>query len=225
VLVSPTEPKSFRDLGQVSSVPEQYGVDFLWVSPSGKVGVQRKEVNDLVASLRDGRLGKELSQMESLDTKVVIVEGVPQWSVDGYLLTARSFTQDQMFGVLFSLAAQSVWSFQTRDASDTAHCLRSMQGWLNKTRHTSLRNRPKANGAWGTADNREWGIHLLQSFSGIGVDTAGRIFDYFGGVPLRWTVSQVDLQDVRGVGRTRAAKMMNALQRNALQRNALGNND
>jgi len=211
MLVSPTEPALLKDIGRVSSTPEQYGVDFLWASRVGLVGVQRKEINDLVASLRDGRLAKEMGQWGKLDIAVLIVEGKMLWSTEGYLLSTRQFTKAQLLGVLFSVQMTGAWSLQTETLGDTSLVVKSLETWLSKDRHGSLRTRPKAQGSWGTADNREWGIHLLQSFSGIGAEVAGRIYDSFGGVPLAWTVDEVDLMTVPGVGPVRATRMIDSL--------------
>lgn len=211
MLISPTEPRALRHLGALSSTPEKYGADFLFASKVGTVGVQRKEIKDLVASLRDGRFGKELGQMASLDIGIVIVEGRPQWTTDGLLYDARSFRKTEFLGVLFSVQAQGLWLLRTESLSDTAQCLQSLEKWLSKDRHGLIRARPKAQGEWGTASNREWGLHLLQSFPMIGPEVAGRIYDRFEGVPLMWTVSPVDLQGVKGVGKVRAEKMVDAL--------------
>lgn len=211
MLISPTEPRPFHVLGSLSSVPERYGVDFMWVSRVGKVGVQRKEIKDLVASLQDGRLGKELGQMGSLDLAVLIIEGRPQWSRDGYLLDVRSFTKGQYYGVQFSVQMQGVWCLQTADHMSTVETLTYLETWLSKPKHGELKGRPKVSGEWGTANNREWGIHFLQGFPSIGTDVAGRIYDHFGGVPIGWMVTEDELQEVKGVGKGRAEKMVKAL--------------
>lgn len=211
MLVSPTEPRELRELGTVSTLPEKHGADFMFASMVGTVGVQRKEVNDLIASLHDGRLGKELGQLNSLDLGVLIIEGSPHWSRDGFLLSARSFTKTQFLGVLFSVQAQGLWCMNSANLLESGQLLISLEKWLSKDRHGLIRNRPKAKGEWGTANNREWGIHLLQSFNGIGPEVAARIYDSFDGVPLAWTVTKIDLQAVKGVGKVRAEKMISAL--------------
>jgi ERCC4-type nuclease len=178
----------------------------------GVCGCQRKEQNDLIASVQDGRLAKELSQMVSLNLAVLIVEGKQQWSRDGYLLTARSWTMAQQVGVLLSIQSRGCWLLATDSLDTTANTLTYLEKWLSKANHGGLNNRPKPVGSWGKADSREWGIHLLQSFSGIGPEVAGRIYDTFGGVPLQWTVDEIDLMAVKGVGATRAEKMISSLE-------------
>lgn len=193
-------------------MPEKYGVDFLFATTLGLAGCQRKEMTDLVASVQDGRLSKELSQMQGLALSLLMVEGRPQWTRDGFLLGARSWTMAQHVGVLLSVQSRDVW-YLTTDSMDTScEVLVYLEKWLSKAGHGALRTRPKPQGTWGKADNREWGIHLLQSFDGIGPEVAGRIYDTFKGVPLQWTVEDIDLMAVKGVGKIRAEKMMKALE-------------
>jgi len=208
--VSPTEPKLLRDIGITSSTPEKYGVDFLFASSVGLVGIQRKELKDLVASLRDGRLGREMSLMKHLDLAVLLIEGEPRWSEDGYLLNARSFTREQMNGVLFSVQMTGVWYLKSEGLSSTARLVKSLQGWLSKHRHGGFSQRPKPVSEWGTLTNRDWAVHLLQGFPGIGAETAGAIYDELG-VCMGWTVTEKELMKVKGVGKVRARKMMEAL--------------
>ena len=212
MLISPTEPKQLRELGRTSSIPEKYGVDFLFATKMGVCGCQRKEQNDLVASVQDGRLTKELAQMASLRISCLIVEGRQQWSRDGYLLTARSWTMAQQVGVLLSIQSRGVWLLATDSLDTTASTLIFLEKWLSKQSHGGLNGRPKAVGAWGKADSREWGVHFLQGFDGIGPEVAGRIYDEFKGVPLMWTVDEIDLMAVKGVGAIRAERMIRSLE-------------
>lgn len=214
MLVSPTEPKELRGLGSTSSVPETYGVDFLFPGHSGLCGVQRKEISDYIASLRDGRLGKELAQMGRLAVAAVVVEGSVEWSRDGNLVNHRGvFTKAQFMGSVFSIQAHGYWVWRTKDKTETAEYLRFVESWLGKARHSGIKQRPKPKNEWGYADNKDWGVHLLQSFPGIGVEVATRIYELFGGVPLRWDCTESDLQRVAGVGKGRAGKLMKALER------------
>jgi ERCC4-type nuclease len=52
----------------------------------------------------------------------------------------------------------------------------------------------------------------LQGFDGIGPEVAGRIYDEFKGVPLMWTVDEIDLMAVKGVGAIRAERMIRSLE-------------
>lgn len=37
---------------------------------------------------------------------------------------------------------------------------------------------------------------------------AGQIYDHFGMIPLRWTVSEAELMEVQGIGAGRAASLL-----------------
>jgi len=54
------------------------------------------------------------------------------------------------------------------------------------------------------------GIHLLQSFPGVGPTIAGRIYDHYERVPMSWD-DDVHLEDVPGVGKEKANQMREAL--------------
>ncbi len=211
MLVSPTEQK-LRSLGKSSSLPEKYGSDFLFPSVNGLVGVQRKELKDLVASLHDGRFAKELGQMGSLSLGIVLIEGEIRWTRDGQLMGMRGeFTRAQLYGVLFSTMASGLWVIQTHSLEETGIILPLIEKWLQKKRHGTLSNRPNAKGEWGSVTSREWGVHFLQGFQGIGAEVAGRIWDHFGGVPVAWNVGREELERVKGVGKGRSEVMYRAL--------------
>lgn len=231
ILVSPAEPRAIREkldkellaLGegveaQVSTLPEQYGVDFLWRGLGGWRGVQRKEFRDLYASMRDGRLSREIGQMKArVQGPLVVVEKPPQWTRDGGLVDAghrgrmQDFTHAVWVGMHASLLAEGIGVLLAADASETARTVVQLYRWGQKQRHGLATARPGPVSAWGTASNREWGIHLLQGFPGIGAGTAGAIYDHFGGVPLEWRVTVKELMGVPGIGKKRAEQMVRAL--------------
>lgn len=75
-------------------------------------------------------------------------------------------------------------------------------------------SRPKpVSGPWGTRSNRDWGIHLLQSFPGIGSTTAGLIYDTYG-VPFKWSITEKDLTSIPGIGKVIARRLLDSLKEN-----------
>lgn len=216
ILVSPAEPKVFWELGESSSEPERVGVDFLWDSPLGRVGVQRKEIHDLIQSLGDGRLQREVGQAGSLDLAYVLIEGPLQWRKDGTWFgghwgVRHRFSKKHLAGLSFSLTAQGIGVAHTQTAEQTIQWIKWFYEWTHKTNHTFLKARPKPRGAWGTATNEDFQVHLLQGFQGVGPGTAAKIIEFFGGVPLRWACTMDELQKVPGIGKGRARSMFDAV--------------
>lgn len=208
MLVSPTEPTEIRRLGVVSSVPETWGCDIL--IRNGEAGIQRKTVADLIASVRDGRLAKELGQMQQLQAALLIVEGDLSWTTDGMLVTQYGrWTVAQHYGLLWSVQRTGVWVVSAKRAADTIAVARLFAKWTAKKNH-QVAARPGPGGRWGQASNREWTKWLLQGIQGVGPELAERIVDKHG-CPFEWSITQEDLMAVEGIGEKKAEQMMKAL--------------
>lgn len=211
MLVSAAEPASLRTLGQYSPLPEQFGADFLIPCSLGMVGVQRKEIHDLIASRGDGRLARELAQMKQLDIAILLVEGRLKWTSDGQLSSSLTkWTRAEHHGMLFSIQSTGTWVNSSADLGDSREYLGLLERWLMKEKHKGINTRPKPTTLWGSRNDRDWGIHVIQSFDGIGPGVAGNLFDMYG-LPIKWTVSREDLEKVPGVGKKRATKMWETL--------------
>lgn len=202
MLVSPAEPPQLRKLGIVSSVPEQYGADFLIFSPVyGTVGVQRKEIKDLIASLSDDRVAREVIQMKELDHAIWVLEGSPMWTSEGVLMgTHSSFSYTQFLGIKFSLLFQGFSVLQSSTLDQSALLLSVMEIWLKKDKHRGLNSRSQPRGMFGAADTTEWQIHFLQGLPGIGYERAKDIVEFYDGMPLQLK-DGVKLSDVSGIGK------------------------
>jgi len=217
ILVSPTEPDEIQALGRTSSLPEAYGVDFMFAVRGQLYGVQRKEFpNDFLASLSDGRLQKEALRMKYLSVAVLMLEGKPRWTLDGGLIhenVGLQFTRRQLRGLLWSFTfCFGVCPEWTDDISDTIAAIQSLYQWARKEEHVSLTRRPKRKDAWGDRlSGQDQAIYFLQGLPGIGPKLAGRIYEHFGCLPLVWTCGKEELARVSGVGPRRAEVLWTAL--------------
>lgn len=202
MLVSPAEPREFLTLGPYSSEPERLGGDFLCFPRGQVVAIQRKTCADLVASLRDDRIARELGQLQSADTAILIVEGDWRWDRHGRCRLKgydAGFLRSQYDGVMLSLQYHGVWVMTSPDIDGTISLLRQIEGFLSRDQHSSLFTRPKNRGG----GPRNWARFFYQSWDGIGTTTAESLYDTVG-LPLQWTVTEKQLAAVRGVGKIRA---------------------
>lgn len=216
MLVSPTEPAQLKRLGKVSGLPERYGVDILIVAGKARTGVQRKKFpDDLVASLSDGRLYSQLPKMAELDRALLIFEGYGKWTLDGELVHGytRNFTRAQYIALQYSILFEfGVHVMHVRDIKETAEALVALEHWAEKPKHSSLRTRPgPKKDSWGDVGHRERAQHLLQGLNGVGVEMAGRIYDHFGGIPMKWDCTMEDLTKIPGIGKVKAKKIWESL--------------
>ena len=222
VLIAPTEPPQLRAAGNVNLKTETYGADILILPHlslgAGWIGVQRKTVADLIASVPDGRLGQQVTQMAATCLlSFVCLEGKPTWTNEGELHGqgyGMRVTKQGWNSVLLTVRSKGVQVVEVANLAGTiAFCL-ELEAWAKKPGHSGLTGRsgpPKD--AWGRRGSREWERHLLQGFQGVGAEIADRIIDHFDGVPLEWSVGVDGLMGVPGVGKKRAKDLIDALNR------------
>lgn len=214
VLVAPTEPTQLKTLGEVSSRPEKYGADFLFMHGGKWYGVQRKELSDLLASMQDGRLAREAAQLQACERGILIVEGRPMYTTEGQLMGKgfgeRTVTRAGLQGLFWSWQAKGHWITFTDSMRETAEMVQVFESYIRKGKHHALDRRPGPQSLWGTPDSRDYACHLVMGIDGIGPELAGRIVDRFG-VPFAWRVTAEQLIEIDGIGKKKAEKMINAL--------------
>lgn len=188
--------------------PEKYGVDVLWRTREGWAGIQRKELGDLLASVRDGRLGRQLREMAQLKFAMVVVEGRPRFSMDGELIgserhgqNGRPWTRKQLKGVMWSIQNRGVWVDGTENLAETVDLVQMFADWTRKPTHTGLEGRPGPVGdGWGKAGVRDWQHHILMGLPGVGGELATRILDDAGMVLGLVDGGREKLLGIRGIG-------------------------
>jgi DNA excision repair protein ERCC-4 len=218
LLVSPAEPATLKAMlgeHEVSVLPERFGCDFMWRERGTWWGVQRKTVSDLIASIEDGRLVREVPQMATkVSMPVLLVEGRMEFTTEGQLMKqwGQRITATQWRGVRWTLASKGITVDHVATMGETVRYVEQLMRWTAKATHTSLTARPKAvDSAWGKPNNRDWGVFMLQSFDGVGAGVAGAIFDHFGRVPMSFDVTREELLEVKGLGPTRVDRMLEVL--------------
>jgi len=214
VLVSPAEPPALRRLGSVSMVTEEYGADFLIVGPAGMVGVQRKKFpSDFVGSLSDGRLHTVVMKIRATTLPIIVLEGDPTWSLDGALLNQRggpNLQRSTLRAMEWSLMQSGIGVQWTDDLADTADYIGTLAEWWAKDTHNGFGTRPgpgRANEFGVPTSDRDWALHVLQGFDGVGPGLAQHIYDEFERLPLRWDVTEAELRTVHGLGPKRLASL------------------
>lgn len=214
MFVAPTEPAQFKPLGISSMIPEDYGVDFLWQSSLGLVGVQRKQFpSDFLASVHDGRLNREYSMMKELDFAVLMLEGQARFTTEGLLIRDRSdkrnpWTRAQHRNYLHSVQLRGVQIAYTDSIGDSCQYLLDLQVWTDKVDHHSLDTRPGPTGSgWARVTNRDYQLHVIQGLPGIGPKQAKAIIDTIG-FPFGLYVGVEELMTVPGIGRKKAEQIL-----------------
>lgn len=196
-----------------SARPENAGCDFMWRAQGAWWGVQRKQLDDFLASLNDGRLTKEVGQMKAAVTlPVVVLEGKILF-INGVLASAKQWrgqkdiTRDGWNGRILSLMHMGVHVQYTADRADTARYVCNYFRWSERDTHHTATTRPMPKDEWGSVSNEDFQIHLLTALPAIGPTLAKRIVRAIG-MPFSLDVTEQELRVVPGVGPKLAAQIM-----------------
>lgn len=207
-LVSPTEPPRLLELlcGFVGPLPESVGADIVTATTHGLLGVQRKTVEDLLSSIADGRLGRELALLrDNVRFRVLLVEGIMSFDseeclvVNGWKTGYTRYQLQQLFRSCRYL--YGVDKEDSYDIDDSVKVIEGLVTWLEKPVHVSLLNRPKPQGEWGLKPSRDelltW---FYQGLPGVGPRTAQKLAEVFP-VPRQLVLaSMAELQSIDGIG-------------------------
>jgi ERCC4-type nuclease len=231
ILCSPAEPEAIRLLTGATmdwDTEHVWGLDFMWATPYGMAGVQRKRFpSDFIASHRhDDRLAKEIKQMadrgEHLTWKYLILEMDPNlkgripWNPEGHLIGIYqgkgSINRKEVDNLIESLdhfhKIRTRWS---TGHSDTADIVKRLAQWTGKEAHSGYiptrQCPPKSESdKW----HDDWREFIMTGFQGINYTLARAILKHDPRA-LMWKPG-LRLEDVPKIGPLRANKLRMALE-------------
>ncbi len=170
---------------------------------SEDVAIERKESNDFIQSLIDGRLFVQLTALRSAYRRpVLIIEGEQ-------IIGLRAVNPASIYGALASIAIRiQVPIIWTRNAEETANVLYRIAHMEQVDSKRVLRTR--AGDTRGS--DAEVLEYILSGFPGVDTVTSRSILAEFGTLEEVFNASKEDLQKVKGVGPKIAGRIRRLLQ-------------
>lgn len=171
--------------------------DFVFMSYDSKtVGITRKTISDLIASL-NGKFSKQLEVMlETFDLNIILREGELRWDNTGRIITARgieTYTVNLVRNYLRTWQDRGFTLEITANESDTIHRLNQLYAYYQKPYHT------------GGVPFRSVGDNRVLAFPvGCHGKTALAVLDTFYSLQAIANAEVEQLIDVPGVGIKRA---------------------
>ncbi|MHA2234877.1 MAG: ERCC4 domain-containing protein [Candidatus Thorarchaeota archaeon] len=158
---------------------------------SEEVAIERKESNDFIQSLIDGRLFSQLSALRSAYPRpVLIIEGEQ-------LIGLRAVNPASIYGALASIAIRiQVPIIWTRNSEETANVLYRIARMEQIESDKPLRTR-SGDAKGSDAEAQEY---ILSGFPGVDTVTSRAILSEFKTLENIFTAEFKDLQKVKGVG-------------------------
>jgi ERCC4-type nuclease len=197
-IVDSNEPESIRlklvELGWTQGRLAT-GDYFMHTSDFKRVGVERKAVQDLMASLGD-RLAKQLTAMlDYYDYSVLMIEGSLK-NINGQMFTARGlehWSWDAVWNFLQTWQMRGVTIQLSADEGQTVHRVANLFAYFQQPVHT------------GGYTHRQVGDARILAFpSGVGEKTALSILGKFGSLRAVANAKIDELLQCEGVGPKRA---------------------
>ena len=155
------------------------------------MGVERKEVDDFLASRMDGRLFQQARSLRrSYQSPLMIIEGED-------LFTRRRISEDAVYGALASITVDfGIPIISTKDDKETAQVLLAVA-----KREAAEGRVPGIRGEKGTMLLQERQQFIIEGLPNISGVIAQRLLAHFGSVRGVLQASEKDLMEVKGVGK------------------------
>ena len=169
---------------------------------SSRIGIERKEVKDFLASLADGRLFTQLIQLSTAyPNPILIIEGKED------IFTERGFHPSAIFGSFASLLVDiKIPIIRTMDTGETADLIYALiKREYAPDKKIAVRTAPSGRGL---RDRQRYVVEGLPSVSAV---LAERLLEHFGTVRKIFEADVKELMEVKGVGEKTAQEIRRVL--------------
>lgn len=175
---------------------------------SSRIGVERKNVDDFLDSLINGKLFKQISQLrDAYSRPVLILEGEN-------LLTKRNINHNAIFGSLASISVDfGIPVLMTKDEMETADLLNVIAKREQKEDKKSVAIR----GEKTQMSLKERQQFLIEGLPNVSAVIARRLLNHFGSIKDIANASEKELMKVPGIGKGIATEIIQVLNSNYLE--------
>ncbi len=158
---------------------------------SDRVGIERKEVDDLIHSMKDGRLFQQIRALKrTFPSPLMIIEGENLYSRSG-------LGKQAIMGAIASITVDfGVTVMTVKDAAETAELV----GTIAKREHAEGRI-PALRSDKGTMLLQERQQFIIEGLPNISAILAQRLLSHFGSAQAIMDADAKDLQEVKGIGK------------------------
>lgn len=176
---------------------------------SSRIGVERKNVDDFLESLIEGKLFKQISQLrDAYSRPVLILEGEN-------LFTKRNINHNAIYGSLASITVDyGIPVLTTKNAMDTADLLQVIAKREQRDENKSVAVR----GFKPQMSLKERQQFLIEGLPNISAVIAKRLLNHFGSIRGIANADEKELMKVKGVGKNIASEIINVLNSDYLEK-------
>ena len=175
---------------------------------SSRIGVERKNVDDFLESLIDGKLFKQITQLrDAYSRPILILEGEN-------LLTKRNISHNAIFGSLASITVDyGIPILTTKDSLETADLLNVIAKREQREEKKSVAVR----GEKPQMSVKERQQFLIEGLPNVSAVIAKRLLLHFGSIKDIANATEEELIKIRGIGKNIASDIIKLLNTNYLE--------
>jgi ERCC4-type nuclease len=209
-MITTNEPKKIKKiLSDLIELPMGYDIKLL--TRVGAIGVERKKLpGDLLASIDDGRLGREIVAMrEDTVIQVVLLHGKLKYNQDKTVYVgAKRKTHWTEYGINNMLRTieyvEGCYLEYAKNDTELVTVLQELQDYMDKGKHLSLKGRPGIQKEWIVPTRQERVMYFYQGLPGIRVVRARYIQEKFPNPIDLFGATVQDICKVPGIGKSTA---------------------
>ncbi len=169
---------------------------------NGRLLVERKTLQDLVASIKDGRLFKQACRLANSPLQTLII-------LEGTTKNLKSnMRREAIQGALITISIYfAIPLLRSMHPQETAQLMLYVAQQNKVISNNTLRRKGKR-----PKGKRKTQLHILQGLPNIGSERANALLDQFGSIEAVLTATTNELQKIDGIGSGIAKKIRWAVQ-------------
>ena len=219
VIITTNEPKRVRELFRDRlEMPMQF--DMMLYTNSGAIGIERKKVpDDLLASVTDGRLNREILAMrEETQIQILLIHGKMKFNKDGTLKTWRrrpqryGWTEKGITNLKRTIRyVEGLYIEEAKNNYELVQVVNDLQSYFDEKNHLSLKSRSRIETSWFVPSRGERVIHYYDGLPGVATIGAKKLYDRFPSPMQLYEATVDDLLQIPGIGKVMANSIYNFL--------------
>ena len=155
-----------------------------------EVVIERKTISDFISSMINGRLRKQLQDLQNIKNKILLIEGIDEQEL---YHEEHTINENAVRGFLLSIILNyKVPIIFTKDYEDTAKFIKVLAKKPKKEQEFGINNKPKPK------NTNEQLQYLIEGFPGIGPKNAKKLLKEFKTIKNIINASIEDLEKVIG---------------------------
>ena len=216
-LITTNEPRKIRELF-VDRIEVPMNFDMKLYCNLATVGIERKKIpGDLISSIEDGRLGREILAMrEECQVMIVLYHGVMRFNKNGTLRLGRRtsyrWTEKGLRNIRRTLEfVEGCHIEYAKNNYELVKVVSELQEYLDEKEHLSTKGRSPIKSDWIKPIYYEKVRYFYDGIPGVAVVGAKKLADKFPSPMQLYSASVEEIMEIPRVGRAMATGIYNFL--------------